>query len=250
MKIISIVFILSVILFAEPSKIYYYTSGKNIEDFKSLKIKFDKYLSQYGEYEFQPFSNKEVFEDFLEEGNALVMLSSLHYVQIAKSKELNAICVAQNKKNIRDTNIVVGHKNATLGGTITTAFSRKYTKKLLRQTIGSSNLNILKVPKEIDALMSVGYGMSQFAAVSKRSLLLLQKTNKVLMKNMHIYSESDPTYKMLVAMNKNDNKKNTYIRIFSMMQKSKKGREVLKLLNIDNIVRLNAQNLRELRSLR
>ena len=237
-------------LLAEPSKVYYYTTDKNIDNFKNLKVKFDHYLQKYGEYEFQAFSDKEVFEDFLEERDNIVMLSSLHYVKIARKYNLQALFVAQNKKSIRDTNVIIGKKGATLSGTITSAFSEKYTKKLLRKTIGFNTLNVLKVPKEIDALMSVGYGMSKFASVSKSSFRLLQKSNKRLTKGMYILSESDPTYRMLIATNKKNISDKNFMRIFTTMNRDKKGKDILNILGIDNIVKLNKTHLRELRRVR
>ena len=250
MKFISIVFLLCVMLFAETHKVYYYTTDKNIDNFKTLKVNFDRYLAKYGAYEFQAFTDKEMFETFLKDENTIVMLSSLHYKQIAKKHKLNAVFVAQNKKSVTDTNVIIGKKNAPLQGTLSTAFSEKYTKKLLRKTFGISHLTLLKVPKEIDALMSVGYGMSQFASVSKGSFKLLQKTNRTLTKDMRIYSESDPNYRMLVAVNKENVKDQDFIRIFTNMNKSKNGKSVLKILGIDNIVKLNHTHLRELRSVR
>ncbi|PHS40371.1 MAG: hypothetical protein COB07_04550 [Sulfurovum sp.] len=250
MKFITIFFLFCVMLFAESHKVYYYTTDKNIDNFKTLKVNFDRYLARYGQYEFQAFTDKEMFETFLKKRETIVMLSSLHYKQIAKEYNLNAVFVAENKKSITDTNVIIGKKNAPLTGTVTTAFSKKYTKKLLRKTFGISHLALLKVPKEIDALMSVGYGMSQFAAVSKGSFKLLQKTNSMLTKNMRIYSESDPNYRMLVAANKENVKDKDFMRIFTNMNKSKNGKSVLKLLGIDNIVKLNSNHLRSLRSVR
>ena len=250
MKLISIVVLLCSLLFAEPHKVYYYTTEKNIDNFKTLKVNFDRYLSQFGEYEFQAFSDKEMFETFVNETNCIVLLSSIHYKQIAYAKHLSAVFVAQNKKSIMDTNVIIGKKGTLLSGVVTTTFSKRYTNKLLQRTFGVNHLRQLKVPKEIDALMSVGYGMSQFATVSKSSFNLLQKTNKPLTHNMRVYSESDPKYRMLVAVNKRFVKDKNFIKIFSDMSKSSKGQRVLKLLKIDNIVKLNKVHLSDLRSIR
>ena len=250
MKFISIFFLFCAMLFAEPHKVYYYTTDKNIDNFKTLKVHFDRYLAGYGEYEFQAFSDKAMFEYFLKDRDTIVMLSSLHYKQISKKHKLNAICVAQNKKSITDTNVIIGKKSAALQGTLSTAFSKKYTKKLLQKTFGLNHLTLLKVPKDIDALMSVGYGMSQFASVSKESFKLLQKSNSTLTKDMRIYSESDPNYRMLVAVNKENSKDENFIRIFTNMNKSKNGKSILKLLGIDNIVKLDYNHLRDLRRVR
>jgi hypothetical protein len=178
------------------------------------------------------------------------MLSSLHYVRISKKYNLEALFVAKNKRSIRDTNVIVGKKGALLSGTITTAFSEKYTKKLLKKTVGFNTLHILKVPKDIDALMSVGYGMSQFASVSKSSFKLLQKSNSRLTQDMYIFSESDPTYRMLVATNKKNINDENFMRIFTTMNRDKDGKKILKILGIDNIVRLNKSHLNELRRIK
>jgi len=248
MKFISIIFLLCVALFAEPQKIYYYTTDKNINNFKTLKVQFDRYLSKYGAYEFQAFTDKKMFEIFVKESDCIVMLSSLHYNQIAKENDFNAVFVAQNKKTITDTNVNIGKANTPLNGTVTTAFSEKYTHKLLRRTFGLHHFRLLKVPKEIDALMSLGYGISQFASVSKDSFRLLQKTNSSLTRNMRVYSESDPNYRMLVAVNNENVNDKEFIRIFTNMNKNKNGKKVLKLLGIDNIVKLDSKHLRLLRS--
>jgi len=250
MKFITIFFMLCIMLFADTHKIYYYMTDKNIDNFKTLKVKFDSYLSRFGDYEFQAFTNKDLFETYLKNSHNIVMLTSLHYKQISSDYELDAVFVAQNKKSITDTNVIVGKNHTQLVGTITTAFSDRYTKKLLRKTFGLYSLHILKVPKEIDALMSVGYGMSQFASVSKSSFRLLQKTNNNLTKNMRIYSESDPNYRMLVAVDKKSVQDKNFIRIFTNMNKSKNGRDILKLLGIDKMVKLNKRHLQELRSIR
>lgn len=248
MKFLIGILIISVMIFADVHKVYYYTSADHIGDFKTLKVKFDAYLKRYGAFEFQAFSDKAMFEKFLKKGDSLVMLSSLHYVQIADKYKLEAQYVVVNKKSITDSNVIIGKKGTSLSGVITTAFSKKYTKNLLRKTIGTHRLNILKVPKEIDALMAVGYGMSQFASVSKASFNLLRKTNKVLSKDMHIIRESNIEYRMLVAKSKNSNMQD-YSNIFTDMHKSKEGREILKHLGIDNIVKLDKAHLRQLRSL-
>ena len=47
---------------AGKTMVYFYSSETNINNFKSLKIEFDRYLSKQGPYEFQPFSSREDFE--------------------------------------------------------------------------------------------------------------------------------------------------------------------------------------------
>ncbi len=201
MKILFFIYIFLHLLHADTKKIYFYTTDININNFKSLKINFDTYLSKYGHYEFQPFNNKETFETQLKNRNSVVILSSWHYLEIAKKYNLEATLVAQKKASIVDTKILVGKKDIKLQGLVTSAYNKEYTNELLTSLTKEdiNNLSILIVPKEIDALMSVGFGMSKFALVSKESFTLLEEINPFLAKSLKIYSESDPKYRMVLA---------------------------------------------------
>ena len=48
--------------------IYFYSTETNINNFKSLKMEFDRYLSKLGSFEFQPFIAKETFEKHIKDG--------------------------------------------------------------------------------------------------------------------------------------------------------------------------------------
>ncbi|MDD2781439.1 MAG: hypothetical protein PHR02_07840 [Sulfuricurvum sp.] len=203
MKLLSLILLVVTTLCAENTKVYLYTPEINVNNFKSLKTSFDTYLSTYGEYEFQPFSDKETFEKHLKKRESIVILSSWHYREIGKKYNLEAMLVAKHKGSITDRKILVGKKNMILKGVVTSAYPKEYTNELLN-TITQENakaLSVLKVPKEIDALMSVGFGMSKFALVSKDTFEHLQIINPVLSKELKIYYESVPEYRMLLACN-------------------------------------------------
>jgi len=51
---------------ADKTMIYFYSSETNINNFKSLKMAFDQYLSKFGPYEFQPFRGRKAFEKHIE----------------------------------------------------------------------------------------------------------------------------------------------------------------------------------------
>ena len=234
--LIFLIFLLSNTLFAEPKKIYFYTTEANVNDFKSLKVTFEQYLSQYGNYDFQPFNKKEIFEQFLEKEDIIVILSSWHYQQIAKKYNLEAKLVALKKESITDTKIIVGKKGLQFDGTITTTYSKQYSKKLIDTLIENNNLNILNVPKEIDALMSVGFGLSKFALVSKDSFELLKNVNSFLAKQMTIYKESKPNFRMIIASKLKNQYSEECINLFKSMNSDVYGKKILNLLGIDDIV--------------
>jgi len=68
---------------ADKIPICFYSSETNINNFKSLKMEFDAYLSKFGSYEFQPFDNRENFEKHIREQKKFVILvSGWHYGKI------------------------------------------------------------------------------------------------------------------------------------------------------------------------
>lgn len=248
MKITFLILLFFNLLFAETQKIYLYTTEINTNNFKSLKVSFDAYLSGYGDYEFQPFNDKKTFEKYLKDKNSIVILSSWHYRQIAKEYNLQAMLVAQKKGSVRDTKILVGQKNTPLSGVVTSAYDKEYTNDLLASLTNhqSTKLSVLIVPKEIDALMSVGFGMSKFALVSKDSFIFLKNINPFLSKSLKIYGESLPKYRMLLACNKIDAKKNKLISIFENMGLTQRGKNILNMIGVDEFVVLNADDLKNL----
>lgn len=243
MKILFLILFFICSLFADTKKVYFYTTQSNINNFKSLKVNFDTYLQKFGKYEFQAFSDQESFELYLKDKNIIVILSSWHYLRIAKKYEIEAKLVAQKRDSITDTKVLIGKKGAKLGGMVTSAYTTKHTNSLLDRLVKDNKLSVVKVPKEIDALMSVGFGMSQFALVSQDSFKLLQEINGFLAKDLEIYKESQQYYRMLVASKHTDTKAENINKIFSKMDTDNDGKKVLNLLGVDKLVVLSKNNL-------
>lgn len=245
MKLFSLIFLIVTALYADSIKVYLYTPEMNVNNFKSLKISFDSYLSGYGNYELQPFSDKEMFEKYLKNKNSIAILSSWHYREIAKKYNLEAMLVAKKKGSVTDRKILVGQKNSLLRGVVTSAYDTEYTHKLLHSITNENSkaLSVLRVPKEIDALMSVGFGMSRFALVSKDTFVHLQHINPILSKDLKIYYESDPEYRMLLACNEKDKEVDTLVSIFKNMELSADGKNILNMIGVDKLVVFNVHNL-------
>jgi len=246
MKIIFVLLLFLVSLFADTKKVYFYTPQSNINNFKSLKVSFDAYLQKFGDYEFQAFSDKKSFENYLKDSNIIVILSSWHYMQIAKKYAIDAELVAEKKDSITDTKVLIGKIGTPIDGVVTSAYDYEYTHKILDTITSKSPLTVVKVPKEIDALMSVGFEMSQFALVSQDSFRTLQKNNAFLAKDLKIFKESKASYRMLIASKKRNHKKENIISIFTKMDKDDDGKKILKLLDVDKLVILKKQNLQDM----
>ncbi|TAN47003.1 MAG: hypothetical protein EPN21_18885 [Methylococcaceae bacterium] len=167
----------------EPQSIlYFYNSETNINNFVSLKITFDTYLSQFGDYYFQPFSDQSNFESFVAENDKGVMLlSSWHYSMLKDQASLvpALIGVSNNKttqRKILSTQHDIESINDLKGKKIATASNISYSENLLREMVGSANEDVVSsvkfvlVPKDIDALMAVGFGIASAALTSEKSL--------------------------------------------------------------------------------
>jgi hypothetical protein len=233
---------------ANEIKIYFYSTDINIKNFTSLKIAFDSYLSKYGEYKFQPFNDKKIFEDQLANNDSILIVSSWHYKNLIKEHNLEALLVAQKKGTITDKKILVGKKNSQLKGLITSAYDVSYTKKLLNELTkkDTDNLPILIVPKDIDALMSVSFHMSDFALVSKDSLESLRLVNPSLTKDLFIFYESEPKYRVLLANNKIQENKSNIITVFNTMSNQKIGKDILEMMGIEKLVILTSKDKHKL----
>ncbi|EDZ62898.1 hypothetical protein SMGD1_1738 [Sulfurimonas gotlandica GD1] len=252
MKLIFLILLFVNILFGDTLKVYFYTTEANINNYKSLKVSFDAYLRDHGDYEFQPFNDKKTFEKYLKDKNSIVILSSWHYKKIAKEYNLEAKLVAQKKDTFTDTKILVGQKNISLNGVVASAYDNEYANELLITLANnkSNKLSILIVPKEIDALMSVGFGMSQFALVSKDSFKLLKEINPLLSKSLQIYHESEPKYRMLLTCSEIDNQKNELVSVFQEMGFTESGKSILKMIGVDKLVVLSSNDLENLGGLK
>ncbi len=253
MKIIRYLLLMSFLIsfvLAEQKKVYFYTTETNINDFKSLKVNFDQYLQYFKNYDFQAFNDRKTFEKHLEDENIIVILSSWHYKQIAQKYNLNAKLVALKKESITDTKIIVGAKGLTYDGTLTTAFSKEYTEGIIDSLAPANRFDLLNVPKEIDALMSVGFEMSKFALVSKESFELLKKANSFLASKMTIYNESQPTFRMLITSKLKEKYQKELIDLFTSMHSKVEGKKILNMLGIDKIVILTKNDLKQLGSVK
>jgi len=245
MKFLITFLIFITVSLANTCQILYYTPKQKTQNYKSLKVLFDSYLKSYGKFEFQPFSDKKTFEKYVAKSNCLFMLSGYHFKEIAKSYNLKPLLVEKSKNTTSETNVLIAKGYGRVRGIVTSAFSTKYTNKLVKKSTGTQ-LEVLKVPKEIDALMALGYGMSQVAAVSRESFEQLKKVNPSLTKNMRIISESLPIYRMIIASKANRPIDNQKIKLFKQMHRDAKGRKLLRLLGVGKIVTLNKNQLTQL----
>lgn len=221
--------------------VYFYNPETNINNFTSLKTEFDSYFSTRGNYQLQPFNEQEIFEKSLGKKGSIYLLSNWHFnvlqqkfpLQIALLGTLKGNPV--QKKILSATKEIVDFsmlKNATIAG----AGSEQYIRSVLQQINPerykelSATLKILKVPKDIDALMSVGFGMADAAIAAESNLKTLESLNVNQYKQLHSLGESENSYLLVAAtFGKPDKEETKVLEILFNMT----GQNNLNLLGLD-----------------
>ena len=238
----------------EKTTIFFYSSETNINNFKSLKMEFDSYLNQFGAYEFQPFSEKQTFEEQIaQQQNCLILLSSWHYDTIRESFQLTPLLVGTRNGRTRQKRFLVTSgedidQNALKSGQIASAGSVQYTRMLLSDMLETSELieelRILTVPKDIDALMSLGFGMAKGAITTDYSLEILARMNPVLHKRISVLAESQESRLLILAVPERcGGRAQQLAAIFQEMAADPDGRKKLRMLGLDGWRAFDASNV-------
>ena len=239
-------------------KIYFYSSEANINNFKSLKMEFDRYLSKLGPYEFQPFSSRDVFEKQVKgKENCLLLLSSWHYSNIHQKYALiPALSGIRNGKKYQKRIVVTAQKSADIvggkPGLVASASSLQYTNSALNSMLQGKYkhpFKVLTVPKDIDALMSVGFGMAKMAFASENAFDELKLINPRLSSKMKVMAEGEETLRLILASPQGftANRKKMVDMIKNMSMDSD-GRKRIRMLGLDGWQDLDSSDRSKLES--
>lgn len=238
--------------------ICFYNPETNINNFASLKIEFDTYLSSLGHYQFQPFSDKDTFEKFIaKKRNCVFLISSWHFKNLSGKYPMEPVLVGVLNGKSTQRKILLAKENIKnldllKGGKVASAGSKDYTRNILIQMLGekkrgiANDLRILTVPKDIDALMAVGFGMAESALASESSLAKLSTINPKQYKMMKQLAVSEETLLHIVAIPKEcDKNVEELVRIIKEMETNLDGKQKLKMLGMDGWKRLNESEMKK-----
>ncbi|WP_207682537.1 hypothetical protein [Desulfonema magnum] len=172
-----------------------------------------------------------------------MLLSSWHYRNIYKTYSLRPVLVGVRNGKTHQKRILVGkdksvNPESSKTGRIASATSIQHTKSVLREMFrekgAADKAKILTVPKDIDALMSVGFGMSQCALTTRNSLEKLKKVNPVLYRKMTILSEGRESLLLILATPESFTKDaESILRIIQNMSGDPDGRNKIKMIGLD-----------------
>lgn len=231
------------------TKIYFYNPEINTARNLVLKNTWDSYLHEKGLFEFQPVENGEDFSKLVhQEANAAFIMADWLYAELFPSskRDKQAIQLAfHGLKNGEDTyrKILVSNKGALDFEKVTIACSG--SKARAREVIQSiypelsseqlETLKILLVPKDIDALMAVGYGLAEMALSTEVSLSKMSLLNNNLYKDMIVLKESRPLRRsVLIFKSTNNALKASLKNVLLSMKKHPKGEQAMILLGLDD----------------
>lgn len=223
----------------DKTTVYFYSSETSINNFKSLKMEYDRYLARLGSYEFQPFSDRKAFEQYIKDKKQCVLLlSSWHFSKINKEYALTATLAGTRNGQKYQKRVLVTKDDPIKPGQVASASSKEHTSSYLRAMLKGKGIidkiQVLTVPKDIDALMSVGFGMSKLALTSGNALDELKKVNPTLHQNMKIVAEGEESLSLIVAVPRGFRKEaDKIVAIFQDMATNPDGKEKLMMIGLD-----------------
>lgn len=229
------------------SMIYFYNPETNINNFATLKTAFDTYLVNHGGYYFQPFDDREHFEAVIQKKKGdIYLLSSWHLKALQqKNVPLKIALVGTSKGNTMQRKVLSTKKDivnvAMLKNTVVAgAGSEEYIHSVLKQMLGKGqeallkDIKILIVPKDIDAVMAVGFGMATAAISAESSLDKLALINPNQFRELHSLGFSEKDYLLIAAtLQKPEQQEVELIEVLRKMSETDTGEANLKLLGID-----------------
>lgn len=226
--------------------IYFYNTETNINNFATLKMAFDIYLVNHGGYYFQPFDLRENFEAVIQKKGDIYLLSSWHLKALQQKKvPLEIALIGTSKGNTKQRKVLSAKKDiidvAMLKNTVVAgAGSEEYIQSVLKQILGKEHeallkdIKILIVPKDIDAVMAVGFGMATAAISAESGLDKLAMMNPNQFRELHSLGFSEKDYLLIAAtLKKPDQQEAQLLEVLRKMSETEEGEANLKLLGID-----------------
>lgn len=231
----------------EESTIYFYNTESNINNFATLKMGFDIYFVDHGGYLLQPFDLRENFEAVIREKKGDVyLLSSWHLKELQRKHiPLEIALIATSKGNTMQRKVLSANKDiATIdmlkNTVVAAAGSEEYVHSILKQILGKEHEELLKdikiliVPKDIDAVLAVGFGMASAAISAESGLEKLAMFNPNHFRELHSLGSSEKDYLLIAATLKKPNQQEEQLlEVLRKMSEADAGKENLKLLGID-----------------
>ena len=245
---------------AQGATIHFYSPETNINNFGTLKGEFDAFFASAGGHKFQPYGDRAAFEKAMA-GNpgGLFLMSSWHYPQLAAKAAWQPMLIGQLKDKFTQRHVLCAKQNvaniaALKDAKITSAGSKAFTLNLLADLLGPDHRglvpeqNVLAVPKDMDALMAIGFGAAQAAVATESGLEKLAKTNpnqRAALKELARGPER--MLPIVVAPAQPDAASQALLKVLEGMGSDAEGQQRLRLLGLDALAPIADAQRNELR---
>ena len=244
---------------APGATIHFYSPETNINNFGTLKSEFDSFFKEAGGHKFQPYGDRAAFEKALEAGNGLFLMSSWHYPQLAAKAEWQPSLIGQIKAKSTQRHVLcakqpVASIAALKGAKVVSAGNMAFIQAMLTDLLGPAHrallkeLNVLPVPKDSDALMTVNLGSAQAAVATEGGLDRLAKTNaKQHDALVQLAKGPERLLPIVVAPAKPDAAAQSLLKVLADMGADPEGQQRLRLLGLDALAPVTDAHRAELR---
>ena len=232
--------------------VFFYNPESSVDNFAALKTEFDGYLASQGAYSFQPFSERLTFENMLaNKAQGVFLLSSWHYAQLNAKTPLSAVLVGVVNGQTLQRKILISRDlpdiSALSTATIAGAGSEEYLRGQLQQMLGnqfaelSKKIKLLTVPKDIDALMAVGFGVATAAIASENSFSKLALINPKQHAQLKTLASGEKSPLLIAAVAKPQQQEEApLLNAIEKMSQQPGGEKKLKMLGLDGWKRIDA----------
>ena len=235
------------------SMVFFYNPENSVDNFAMMKSEFDGFLSSQGDFSFQPFSERATFEGMLADKSktGIYLLSSSHFTQLKAKMPLDAKLVGVSKGAFEQRKILVtkdiANISALQGATIAGSGSEEFLRNQLEHMLGTEysvimpKIKLLNVPKDIDALMAVGFGVATAAISSEGSLAKLGVINPKQHAQLKILANGEKSLMLIVATFKSEQGEidPPLLKVIEAMGQQPKGVQELKMLGLDGWKRID-----------
>jgi hypothetical protein len=259
MACLSAPFILSARAQAAGATIHFYSPETNINNFGTLKGEFDAFFAGAGGHKFQPYSDRAAFEKVIEGNAGLFLMSSWHYPQLAAKAAWHPVLIGQLKEKSTQRHVLCAKKTvanfaALKGVKVASAGNKAFTLDLLFDLLGPDHRalvteqNLLPVPKDLDALMAIGFGVAQAAVATESGLDKLARTNAKQHDALtQLAKGSERLLPIVVAPAQPDAASQALLKVLAGMGADPEGQQRLRLLGLDGLAPIADAHLNELR---
>ena len=245
---------------AAGATIHFYSPETNINNFGTLKGEFDGFFKESGGHKFQPYGVRAAFEKAMEDNpGGLFLLSSWHYPQLAKKAAWQPMLIGQLREKNTQRHVLCAKQDianfaALKGAKVASAGNKAFTLNVLADLLGAEHRalvteqNVLAVPKDIDALMAIGFGVAQAAVATEGGLARLAKTNAKQHDALkQLATGPERLLSIVVAPAVPDAASQSLIKVLAGMGADAEGQQRLRLLGLDGLVPIAEAQRTELR---